>query len=187
VIVKPAWEGSSKGIRGHCLVHRPEELADVVDSLARDYDQPVLVEEYIQGVEVTVGIVGNDPPQVMGMMGIIPCEPSEHFVYSVDVKRDFRRLVRYESPPKIGSRAIEAVSAAALRAHQALGCRDVSRVDFRIRDGVPYFLEINPLPGLNPDSSDLVILSRLCGWTYPQLIETIFSTAVARTVLGAGV
>ena len=185
VIVKPAWEGSSKGIRGHCLVHRPEELADVVESLARDYDQPVLVEEYIQGYEVTVGIVGNDPPQVIGMMGIVPCEPSEHFVYSVDVKRDFRRLVRYESPPKIEIRAIEAASAAALRAHQVLGCRDISRVDFRIRDGVPYFLEINPLPGLNPDSSDLVILSRLCGWTYSQLIETIFSAAVARTTRSA--
>ena len=60
---------------------------------------------------------------------------------------------------------------AALTAYRSLGCRDVARVDFRLRDGVPYFLEVNPLPGLNPGSSDLVILARLAGWTYDQLIE----------------
>jgi D-alanine-D-alanine ligase len=182
VIVKPAWEGSSKGIRGHCLVHHPEDLKDVVQTIAQEYDQPVLVEEYIQGDEITVGIIGNDPPQTIGMMRIAPNQPSDHFIYGVDVKRDFRRLVRYESPPEIGAAAIQAVTAAALEAYRVLGCRDVSRVDFRLRDGVPYFLEINPLPGLNPESSDLVILGRLCGWTYPRLIEAILSAAVARHV-----
>jgi D-alanine-D-alanine ligase len=182
VIVKPAWEGSSKGIRGHCLVHSPDDLRDVVETMAREYDQPILVEEYVQGDEITVGIIGNDPPQMIGMMRIVPKEPSGHFIYGVDVKRDFRRLVRYESPPEIGSDAIQAVMTAALEAYRVLGCRDVSRVDFRLRDGVPYFLEINPLPGLNPESSDLVILGRLCGWTYPRLIEAILSAAVARHV-----
>jgi D-alanine-D-alanine ligase len=181
-IVKPAWEGSSKGIRGHCLVHHPEDLGDVVKTMAREYDQPILVEEYIQGDEVTVGIIGNDPPQTIGMMRIVPNQPSDHFIYGVDVKRDFRRLVRYEAPPEIGPAAIQAVTRAALDAYSVLGCRDVSRVDFRLRDGVPYFLEINPLPGLNPESSDLVILGRLCGWTYPRLIEAILSAAVARHV-----
>src|SRR5215469_13589471 len=63
VIVKPAWEGSSKGIRGKCLVDRPENLPAVVESLRQDHRQPVLVEEFIAGDEVTVGVVGNDPPQ----------------------------------------------------------------------------------------------------------------------------
>jgi D-alanine-D-alanine ligase len=180
VIVKPAWEGSSKGIRGHSLVQRPEDLTDIVRTMAQEYDQPILVEEYIQGDEVTVGIIGNNPPQTIGMMSIVPNRPSDHFVYGVDVKRDFRRLVRYESPPDIGTDATGAVTKAALEAYRVLGCRDVARVDFRVRDGVPYFLEINPLPGLNPESSDLVILGRLCGWTYPRLIEAILSAAVAR-------
>jgi D-alanine-D-alanine ligase len=56
----------------------------------------------------------------------------------------------------------------------------VARVDFRLRGGVPYFLEVNPLPGLNPESSDLVIMSRLCGWSYAQLIETILQAALVR-------
>ena len=61
-----------------------------------------------------------------------------------------------------------------------LGCRDVARVDFRLRDGIPYFLEVNPLPGLNPESSDLVILAKLAGWSYPQLIQRIVEVALKR-------
>ncbi len=67
-----------------------------------------------------------------------------------------------------------------LKAYRALACRDVARVDFRLRDGVPYFLEVNPLPGLNPESSDLVILARLAGWTYEELIRGVFEAALAR-------
>ena len=61
-----------------------------------------------------------------------------------------------------------------------LGCRDLARVDFRIRDGVPYFLEINPLPGLNPESSDLLYLAYRMGLTYPQLIGMILDATLSR-------
>ena len=66
-----------------------------------------------------------------------------------------------------------AVTQSALAAYRVLGCRDVSRIDFRLRDDVPYFLEVNPLPGLNPHSGDLMIMSRQVGWTYRRLIESI--------------
>jgi D-alanine-D-alanine ligase len=56
----------------------------------------------------------------------------------------------------------------------------VARIDFRLREGVPYFLEVNPLPGLNPETSDLVILARLAGWSYPQLIQAILQSALDR-------
>jgi D-alanine-D-alanine ligase len=56
----------------------------------------------------------------------------------------------------------------------------VARIDFRLRDGIPCFLEVNPLPGLNPQTSDLVILARLRGWSYEQLIESILEAAVRR-------
>jgi D-alanine-D-alanine ligase len=82
---------------------------------------------------------------------------------------------------------IRAVEEAALRVYQTLGCRDVARIDFRLRDGKPYFLEVNPLPGLNPESSDLVILSRLAGWSYEQLIEGILHAAVQRTMKSGSV
>jgi D-alanine-D-alanine ligase len=185
LIVKPAWEGSSKGIRNRCLVATAEALADAVAALRRNYRQPVLVEEFIQGDELTVGVVGNDPPQIIGSMRVVPLRPTAHFVYSLEVKRDYRRQVRYEAPayPLAVAAAVEQT---ALTAYRALGCRDVARVDFRLRDGRPYFLEVNPLPGLNPESSDLVILAGLHGWTYPQLITAIWEAALARRMKEEG-
>lgn len=179
-IVKPAWEGSSKGIRGKCVVDTGTDLADAVETLRGAHRQPILVEEYIQGEELTVGILGNDEPRLLGILRVLPVQPTERFVYSLEVKRDWRRQVRYESPPQLPLEHLVAVEEATRKAYRLLGCRDVSRIDFRLRDGVPYFLEVNPLPGLNPETGDLVILSRLNGWTYEGLIGAIFEAARAR-------
>lgn len=179
-IVKPAWEGSSKGIRDKCVVDTPEELVEAIENHRRAYRQPILVEEYIEGEELTVGIVGNSPPKIIGVMRVLPKRTEERFVYSLEVKRDWRQRVRYECPAQLPPGCLHAVENAALVAYQALGCRDVARIDFRLKDGVPYFLEVNPLPGLNPESSDLVILASLAGWSYEQLIEAILHAAVER-------
>lgn len=181
VIAKPTYEGSSKGVRQRCLVQRPGDLRVVVEELWRWYRQPVLIEEFIDGEELTVGLVGNDPPQVLGIMRIIPKDPAEPFVYSLEVKRDWQNRVRYEAPARLPTEVEAAVTEAALDAFDALGCRDVARLDFRLRDGTPYFIEANPLPGLNPDHSDLVILARGVGVSYDQLIERIFVSALERT------
>jgi D-alanine-D-alanine ligase len=178
-IVKPAWEGSSKGIRGKCVVERPEDLVPALEGLCRDHRQPVLVEEYVEGDELTVGVLGNEPPRVLGVMRVLPQQPTARFVYSLEVKRDYLRQVRYECPARLPPARLQAVEEAALRAYRALGCRDVARVDFRLRD-VPYFLEVNPLPGLNPESSDLVIMARLLGWTHEQLVQRILQAALDR-------
>jgi D-alanine-D-alanine ligase len=180
VIVKPAWEGSSKGIRRQCLLDRPEDVPSVVESLQRDHRQPILVEEFIAGDEVTVGVVGNETPEIIGIMRVLPRQNKERFVYSLEVKRDYSRQVLYECPAKLPPGQTKAVQEAALAAYRALGCRDVSRIDFRVRDGIPYFLEVNPLPGLNPESSDLVILAQKAGWSYARLIETILQAAIDR-------
>ncbi len=180
VIVKPAWEGSSKGIRGKCVVDTPDDLVAAVEALRRDHRQPVLVEEYISGDELTVGVVGNAAPRVIGVMRVLPQQPEERFVYSLEVKRDWRRRVRYECPARLPPGRLEAVETAALKAYRALDCRDVARIDFRLHDGTPYFLEANPLPGLNAESSDLVILARGVGWSYERLIETIARESLER-------
>ncbi len=179
-IVKPAWEGSSKGIRGKCVVDTPAELVEAIESHRRAYRQPVLVEEYIEGKELTVGIVGNSPPQILGVMQVLPTQNEERFVYSLEVKRDYLRRVRYECPAKLPPARLKAVEDAALIVHRELGCRDIARIDFRLKEDIPYFLEVNPLPGLNPESSDLVILSRLAGWSYARLIERILQSAMDR-------
>ena len=182
-IVKPAWEGSSKGIRNKSVVTSREQLSSVLASLSRDHPQPILVEEFIQGDEVTVGMLGNEAPRLLGIMRIVPEFPVERFVYSLEVKREYKKLVRYECPALLPEKTLQKIEASARLAFAALGCRDVARIDFRVRDGVPYFLEVNPLPGLNPDDSDLVIMAKLVGCSYAQLVEAIVSAAFERTNL----
>jgi D-alanine-D-alanine ligase len=186
VIVKPVCEGSSKGVRSKSLVRTEAEFGPAVAALWNDYHQPVLVEEFIAGDEVTVGMTGNDPPQPLGIMRVIPKKPTEHFVYSLEVKRNWDEMVDYEAPAKLPREVTENVLADALTVFAALGCRDVARADFRIRDGVPYFLEINPLPGLNPESGDLCYLAYRVGLTHAQLVTQILDAAITRYGLNSG-
>jgi len=181
VIAKPVFEGSSKGIRNRCLIEKPEDFGPTVAFLWNNYHQAVLVEEFIAGDEVTVGIIGNDPPEIFGVMKISPKTPVEKFVYSLEVKREFRKLIDYECPAKLPVETTRELEASALAIFDALGCRDVARLDFRLKDGVPIFIEINPLPGLNPESSDLVIMANLLHVSHSELVAKIFEAAVART------
>jgi D-alanine-D-alanine ligase len=183
VLVKPGWEGSSKGIRHHCLVEKRPDLPKVIESLRHDHRQPVLVEEFIGGDELTVGIIGNVPPRVLGIMRILPRTETDCFIYSLERKRDWRKQIRYESPAQLPVSVAETVKQSALASYRILGCRDVARIDFRLRAGIPFFLEVNPLPGLNPETSDLMLLARGYGWHYRQLIQTILNEAFARHTL----
>jgi D-alanine-D-alanine ligase len=180
VILKPAWEGSSKGIRRTSLIEDPAKLLDTAAEMLQLYHQPILVEEFVEGEEITVGIVGNDPPEVVGVMQVVPRSRNPRFVYGLEVKRDYRNQVDYACPPRLPKAVVEHIADAALTCYRALGCRDVSRVDFRVRNGEPIFLEVNPLPGLHPVDSDLVILARLAGWCYDRLIGTILDAALDR-------
>ena len=184
VILKPACEGSSKGIRGTCLANDKKEVAEICDRLARDYQQPILVEQFIAGDEVTVGVVGNGPDaEVLGAMRILPRQPTDRFVYSLEVKRDWTNRVDYEAPARLPDGLDHRLKSLAHLVYLALGCRDVARIDFRLRDGIPYFIEANPLPGLAPVTSDLVILAEGHGLSHAALIRRILDAALARVGL----
>jgi D-alanine-D-alanine ligase len=179
-IVKPAYEGSSKGIRSSSVVENRKQMTREVSRLINDYRQPVMVEEFISGDEVTVGIIGNAPPRLVGMMRIVPRKREGHFIYSLEVKRDYLNLVDYECPPQLADEVKERIALASLKVFKVLGCRDFARLDFRVSlDGVPYFLEINPLPGLG-SYSDLVIMAQKLGWTHQGLIQAVFEAALKR-------
>jgi D-alanine-D-alanine ligase len=184
LILKPAFEGSSKGIRGHCLARSESEARETFKRLASDYQQPILAEEFIAGDEVTVGLLGDvSDVEVIGSMRILPKRCQGPFVYSLEMKRDWARQVEYESPSQLAEPVEEALLASAKHAYQALGCRDLARIDFRIRQGRPYFIEANPLPGLSPATSDLVFLARGYGISHTDLIRRVLRVSLARVGL----
>lgn len=183
LFVKPAWEGSSKGIRGSSKAENPQALEREVRRLLENYPAvPILVEEYIAGSEVTVGVLGNNPPEALGAMEIaFRDSESKDFCYSLEVKRNWRERVEYFVPTRLGMALEKTMSESALRLFKSLRLRDIARFDFRVNsEGGFFFLEVNPLPGLNPESGDVVILARKKGWNYRDLILKIWRIAGER-------
>ncbi|MBL7120256.1 MAG: D-alanine--D-alanine ligase [Dehalococcoidia bacterium] len=179
--VKPAHEGSSKGIRLVSRAESPEDIVHLSALLLEEYEQPVMVEEFIAGAEVTVG-VGGSPVRIIGAMRVLPRQGHDpNFVYSLEVKREWKKIVSYECPPRLPTIAMRQICRASLKAFEVLGCRDVARMDFRVdARGRPYLLEVNPLPGLRPGYSDLPMLAKGSGYTYNDLIALVLNSALRR-------
>ena len=176
VFVKPVAEGTGKGVGPGSLCRSPSELAATAGRLIARFAQPVLAERYLPGHEFTVGILGTGKAaQAIGVMEI-----DSAATYGFATKKDYA-AVRYRlAEDDEGRRAGEV----ALAAWRLLGCRDGGRVDLRSdADGRPMFLEVNPLAGLHPIDSDLVILARLTGRDHGWLIDRIMEEASARAGL----
>ena len=182
LFVKLCYEGSSKGVRLDSKILDPQSLREKTKGLLETYGSPLLVEEFVKGPEFTVGILGNEAPLVLGVMQIeIKGRPPEESIYSLEIKREWEEKVQYHCPPSIDQNLLKKIEEVALRSYRALECRDVSRVDIRVgEDHTPYFLEINPLPGLSPVYGDLVIMARSMGWDYAELVKTILHHALKR-------
>jgi D-alanine-D-alanine ligase len=182
LFIKLCHEGSSKGVRLDSKILDPQSLREKTTGLLKGYGSSLLVEEFVKGPEFTVGILGNEDPFVLGVMQIeIKGRPPEESIYSLEIKREWQEKVRYHCPPLIDQSLIKKIEEVALRSYRALDCRDVSRVDIRLgKDQTPYFLEINPLPGLSPVYGDLVIMARSMGWDYARLVKAIFHQALKR-------
>lgn len=185
LFAKPLFEGSSMGIRDGARCDDAATLRRRVARILADYGQPALVEEFLPGVEATVGILGTGAgARILGCMEIVPLkEERSDFVYSLDLKRDvnFHERVEYCVPPRQPRELVERMQQIALAAYRALGCRDVGRVDLRVgRDGEPKFMEVNPLPGLKPGWSDLAVLAGKAGMPYERMILAIVEAAVER-------
>lgn len=183
VLAKPVAEGSSIGL---CLSSRAGDAGELrphVARLLRDYDQPVLVEEFCPGPEFTVGVLGNGAgATVLGVMEIVPRSvPLQRFVYSVELKRLSEAAIEYTVPPRRPPELQEQLVDTALAAYRALGCRDIARVDLRLgADDELRFPEMNPLPGLQPAWGDIVLLAEQRGVGYGELIGRIVSHARER-------
>ncbi|MDD5486026.1 MAG: D-alanine--D-alanine ligase [Dehalococcoidales bacterium] len=180
VVVKLAHEGSSIGITNSSVAHTAEEAQALASKLISSYQQPVMFEQYIGGHEITVGVIGGKNPYILGIMEIKPKKQSGLFMYSIEVKRDYVNQVFYECPAKLASDSLERLKTASLAIFKILGCRDMARLDFRVdANGVPYFIEINPLPGLG-SHSDLVIMAGLLGISHKELTDKVLSASLER-------
>lgn len=207
LFVKPSREGTSMGISAQSIVHTVDELRRVLARHLALYRQPILVEHFIEGREMMVGIIGNlhptkarrirehtvfeDYPEGLTFLPVLEVlmdqyGAEEAGVYSsnlkVNVTSDPAQFY-HNCPAQLTPPLERELKLLAASVFCVTGCLDVARIDFRLdsaNDDKPYILEINPLPGLNPASSDLCHQARGAGWSYEALINRIFDAAVER-------
>jgi len=203
MIVKPSREGTGIGVTPDSIVNTVDDLRNQVSAQVEQYKQPILVERYINGREVTVGVIGNLPvaaarrlserslpnelPETLTFFPALEVnvgayKETDAGLYTNRIKVEVFDDVELTCPADISpetERELQFLTAAVFR---VTGCADVARVDFRLDETQgykPYILEINPLPGLNP-MSDLCIESRAAGWSHNQLINAIVRIAYER-------
>jgi D-alanine-D-alanine ligase len=185
LIVKPNREGSSKGIWRESVVGDEAALRRQVAQVYQRYRQEVLVEEFIDGVELTAGVIGEEALPILEI-DFSACRTSEEFFYSWRMKEyqgnaSLGLTPALHCPARLDQATTARVQELALRAHRALGCVDFSRTDIRLRkDGTPFILEINPLPGLSPWDSNFPIMTTAAGLSHHALIQRIVALATAR-------
>jgi len=181
LFAKPVAEGTSKGISAESRIDNKEDLVPVCWNLLLTFHQPVLIETYLPGREFTVGVTGTGKgASAIGVIEVVLKKGAEGGVYSYSNKKNFEELVKY---CRVTDALAEAAKEVALAAWRGLGCRDGGRIDVRAnKDGVPEFLELNPLAGLNPNISDLPILCKMAGVTYRELIARIMDSALSRVL-----
>jgi len=180
LFVKPALEGTGKGISTDSIVWDKDELKKQCMKLLIKYRQPVLVERYLPGKEFTAGIVGTgEDAQVIGIMEVKFLKNAEASIYSYNNKKFYEDRVDYALEKN--KKLINEISKIALSSYRVLGCRDAGRVDLKAdKDDRLYFIEINPLAGLHPVHSDLPIICSKVGITYRELISEIVKSAWER-------
>jgi D-alanine-D-alanine ligase len=191
LFIKPIHEGSSKGITERNLCQSPADVAAQVEFLLESYAQPVLVEEYLPGAEFTCAVLGNGrTARVLPIVGMdFDALPDGALpVYGFEAKwlwdRPDAPLRIFECPAAIPDALRQTIESTTLRAYQALGCRDWSRVDIRLdAAGVPNVIEVNPLPGILPDPADNSCFpkaARAAGISYESLIQRCLTLAGER-------
>src|SRR5215813_4813083 len=186
VIVKPAREDGSIGIEFSAVVSSIRELMERMDWLHANFDSPVLIEEYIEGREMYVGIIGNDKPEALPVveLDLSKLPDGTPRIASAEVKwgkgtkafRETKSAIATDLPEE----SLLALQQTAVAAYQALELRDYGRVDMRLQpDGRVQVIEVNPNPWLS-SKAEFAMAARKSGRNYTQLVEEIVDLAMAR-------
>ena len=153
----------------------PEALAQVVERELARYSQPCLVEAYVEGEDLTLGLLGSDDLEALPAGKVI----TPGGIYSELAKKTHEReiLCPYDVPQEVEGKLRDW----SVKIFRAIGARDFARADYVLgADGQPWFLEINPLPGLSPYYGVLPVLAQAAGYTHSQLIGRIISIVQQR-------
>jgi len=186
VIVKPAREDGSIGIEFSAVVNSIRELMERMDWLHANFDSPVLIEEYVDGREMYVGVIGNDKPEALPVieLDLSKLPDGTPRIASAEVKWGKGTKAYRDTKSAIATDLSEETAAAlqqtAVAAYQALELRDYGRVDMRLQaDGRVHVIEVNPNPWLS-SKAEFAMAARKAGRTYPQLIEEIVELTTSR-------
>jgi D-alanine-D-alanine ligase len=189
VITKPIHEDASAGITNASVVYDRDHLQSLLAEMLKKFNQPILVEQYIEGREFNVAIVGNEELVALPVSEIDFSTMPDGFHHIVSYEAKWMpETVEYKStipicPAKISQRMQKKIQNTAIRAYQVMGCRDYARVDMRIdKAGRVFVLEVNPNPDLSPGESGFARSAGAFGWTYSQLINNIVESAFKRSV-----
>jgi len=203
LFVKPSREGTGMGVSARSIVKNEAELREQVRQIIERYHQAALVETFIEGREVTVGMVGNlvgpvarrlphdeNLPRIQAGLRFFP--PMEvdlspyletDVVYANRLKVALADQLNYLCPAPLDDDMVDELNWLAAAVFRVTGALDVARVDFRLNaneDWKPYILEINPLPGLSPGISDIVIEAAAEGVGHTELVNMLLDTALRR-------
>ena len=180
VIVKPVTGGSSVGILERSLIREPAGLPRAVEWVLERCGSPALVERFIAGRELTVSILeGPDGTAVFPLAELVFDGDDPFAFYSAERKSMHRKEIR--CPAEIGDALAEGLTERAMAVYGAVGCRDLARVDFRLdREGRPYFLEINPLPGLSPYYGIYPVQAKAAGVSCGDIFGRLIGNALGR-------
>ncbi|BAL81472.1 D-alanine--D-alanine ligase family protein [Caldisericum exile] len=188
VIVKPVFEGASIGIKSKSICYSQEEVDKAVLKLKeRLGNRPVMIEEFIDGVEVTVGVIGNFPPKSLPPMEIdfSPLNKRElnatNGIQTFTFKTNYSEKANYYLPARFPPEVNTHIQKMAVKAFEILGLRDIARFDVRVdKDFTPYFIEVNAIVGLEKEHSDFPRMYKMLGYDYNDLIKDILNSALER-------
>jgi len=172
VVIKPVNEGSSIGVT---KARTLEELQKGLDA-AFPYDHRILVEEFLEGVEITGGVLGNAKLTALPLVEIVPSDQYDFFDYEAKYKPGASTEI---CPARVSPEITQKAQEVALTAHRALHCRGYSRTDMIVRDGEIYVLETNTIPGMTATSL-FPQAAQAMGLEFPQLLDTLIELALER-------
>jgi D-alanine-D-alanine ligase len=184
-IVKPANQHSSFGVSRRSLVENSAELRRQVQWVLEEFGGPAVVEEFVDGREIHVALIGNRDVTILPAMEIDYSLFGDIHdrIYTNEAKFDKQQLPYYLTkflcPAPLNAATQQRVQAVALAAYRLGGCRDYGRVDLRLRHGEPVVLDVNPNADLTFES-DHAIGSKMLGWTYGQMAARIIECALER-------